>query len=47
MSTRLPIVSCVSSENTSDPILIVKVKWADLAGQLEWGSVGNLSVAQA
>lgn len=43
----LPLVSCVSSENTSDPILIVNVKWADLAGHLEWGSVGSLSVAQA
>lgn len=43
----LPIFSCVSSENTSDLVLILKVKWTDLAGQLEWGSVGNLSVVHA
>lgn len=43
----LPIVPCVSSENTSDLVLIVKVEWTDLAGQREWGSAGNLSVAHA
>lgn len=35
----LPAVSSGGSESTSDHILIVKVKRADLAGQLGWGSV--------
>lgn len=42
----LPKVSPVSSEDTSNRIVIVKVKWDDLAGPLEWGPVGNLSVSQ-
>lgn len=42
-----PVVSSMSSENTPNHILIVKVKRADLAGQLGWGSVGTLPVAQA
>lgn len=41
------VVSSISSENTSDHIGIVKVKRADLAGHLGWGSVGNLPVALA
>lgn len=37
----------MSSENTPNHILIVTVKRAELAGQLGWGSVGALPVAQA